>query len=60
MPIFEYSCMSCQHRFEKLQKAADALPVACPVCGSDQIKKELSLFAATSSASSTAGCSSGG
>jgi putative FmdB family regulatory protein len=60
MPIFEYSCMNCHHHFEKLQKFGDALPVECPVCGSDQIKKELSVFASTSNASSTTGCSSGG
>lgn len=60
MPIFEYSCLKCQHYFEKLQKVDAALPVECPACGSDQIKKELSAFAATRSTLSAAGCSSGG
>jgi len=60
MPIYEYSCMKCHCRFEELQRVDAALPAECPECGSDQIKKELSTFAATGSASSAAGCSSGG
>lgn len=32
MPLYEYECDTCQHRFEVIQKYADA-PPACPKCG---------------------------
>ncbi|KAA0888360.1 FmdB family zinc ribbon protein [Oryzomonas rubra] len=59
MPIFEYSCTACGHRFEKLQVSAPSPSVVCPSCGSGEVKKELSTFAAAAS-SSVAGCYSGG
>ncbi|MDD2850805.1 MAG: zinc ribbon domain-containing protein [Desulfuromonadaceae bacterium] len=46
MPIYEYSCMKCGNRFEKLLKSADveSESVECPSCGSAEVKKELSTF----------------
>lgn len=32
MPLYEYECQSCGHRFEVIQKFSDAPPV-CPNCG---------------------------
>ena len=32
MPLYEYQCESCGHRFEVIQKFSDAAPV-CPKCG---------------------------
>ena len=32
MPLYEYQCESCGHRFEVIQKFSDASPV-CPKCG---------------------------
>jgi len=60
MPIFEYSCRTCGFRFEKLQKAGETSPVACPGCGSVEVKKELSPFSAATGAPSAAACFSGG
>lgn len=60
MPLFEYTCMECGCHFEKLQKAGTAGEVACPTCGSVEVKKELSAFSSGGSASSAAGCFSGG
>jgi putative FmdB family regulatory protein len=66
MPIFEYVCTKCEHRFEALlfgnQKAA------CPKCRSKELAPQLSVFAvsakgSTSSAQSAApsgGCGSCG
>ena len=34
MPLYEYECDSCQHRFEVIQKFSDALVDTCPKCGS--------------------------
>ena len=33
MPLYEYECDSCGHRFEVIQKFSDALADTCPVCG---------------------------
>jgi putative FmdB family regulatory protein len=42
MPIFEYQCQACQHRFDVLQKAGDPAPAACPECGKKRLEKCLS------------------
>ena len=33
MPLYEYQCDACGHRFEAIQKLADAPIAACPSCG---------------------------
>ncbi|HXW93247.1 MAG TPA: zinc ribbon domain-containing protein [Terriglobales bacterium] len=33
MPIYEYQCKRCHHRFERIQKFADPLIKKCPQCG---------------------------
>jgi putative FmdB family regulatory protein len=33
MPLYEYQCDACGHRFEKIQKFSDPLETICPVCG---------------------------
>ncbi len=33
MPLYEYQCEKCGHRFEKIQRMSDPPPDACPVCG---------------------------
>ena len=33
MPLYEYECDACGHRFEKIQKFSDALVKKCPNCG---------------------------
>lgn len=33
MPLYEYECDACGHRFERIQKFSDALVSACPECG---------------------------
>ena len=34
MPLYEYQCDSCAHRFEVIQKFSDPPVEACPKCGS--------------------------
>ena len=46
MPIYEYDCENCGHRFEKLLKRTDE-PVACPKCGADRVAKRFSTFSAS-------------
>ena len=33
MPLYEYQCDECEHRFEVIQKFSDALASSCPKCG---------------------------
>ncbi len=32
MPLYEYECDACGHRFEKIQKFSDPLEDTCPTC----------------------------
>lgn len=33
MPLYEYECKKCHHRFEKIQKFSDRHTKKCPDCG---------------------------
>lgn len=33
MPLYEYQCKKCGHRFEKIQKFSDKMIRKCPECG---------------------------
>jgi len=33
MPLYEYQCKKCHHRFEKIQKFSDSHVRKCPECG---------------------------
>ncbi len=41
MPLYEYQCDACAHRFEVIQKYSDAPVEVCPKCGG-VVKKLLS------------------
>lgn len=41
MPIYEFECPSCAHRFERLQKVSDADPSDCPECGKHGVRRRL-------------------
>ena len=41
MPLYEYECNDCEHRFERIQKFSDPLASTCPVC-SGTVRKLLS------------------
>ncbi|HZF08546.1 MAG TPA: zinc ribbon domain-containing protein [Thermoanaerobaculia bacterium] len=48
MPLYEYRCSDCDHRFEILQRigqGADGL--ACPKCGVPHLEKQFSTFSAS-------------
>lgn len=57
MPIFEYSCLKCGFRFEKVQQPGVERETVCLECGSPEVKKELSAF---SMGASSSACFSGG
>ena len=42
MPLYEYQCEACNHRFERIQKFSDPLVETCPACGKGPVRKLLS------------------
>ena len=66
MPIYEYVCRGCGHAFELLV-AQGGKGSACPACGSRQLDRQFSVFAAHggggtngSEACAAAGCPAAG
>jgi putative FmdB family regulatory protein len=41
MPLYEYACDACGHKFEKIQKFSDPIETECPKCGG-QVRKLMS------------------
>jgi putative FmdB family regulatory protein len=39
MPLYEYECESCSHRFEKIVKYSDPPIDTCPKCGKGPVRK---------------------
>jgi putative FmdB family regulatory protein len=42
VPLYEFQCKACHHRFEKIQKFSDPMPDECPACGEDAVEQLLS------------------
>ena len=42
MPIYEFECASCGHRFDRLQKLSDEDPTVCPSCSAPQLHRRVS------------------
>lgn len=57
MPLYEYDCRGCRHRFETLVRATDV--PSCPSCGSPDLDRVLSLFAVSSDGTRTANLAAG-
>jgi putative FmdB family regulatory protein len=38
VPLYEYQCKKCKHKFEKIQKFSDRPIKKCPECGSPVVK----------------------
>lgn len=50
MPLYEYRCRTCGHRFEILQRLGQgAEGLVCTRCGAEQLDKQHSTFAAAGS-----------
>ena len=46
MPMYEFTCKSCEGRFEELIfNERDEKDLACPSCGSQKVERALSAFA---------------
>jgi len=42
MPIYEFECSGCGHRFDRLQKLSDTDPSICPACDAPQLRRRVS------------------
>jgi putative FmdB family regulatory protein len=42
MPIYEFQCGACGHRFDRLQKLSDPDPSDCPDCGAPKVQRQVS------------------
>lgn len=50
MPIYEYTCKKCGEGFVLLQRVgATEKDTVCPICGSQEVRKNLSSFSCSSS-----------
>ena len=45
MPFYEYSCVSCGHELEALQRLSAEPLVDCPACGAAALRKKVSAAA---------------
>jgi putative FmdB family regulatory protein len=57
MPIYEFRCDQCGKEFERLVFSGNENPESCPVCGSAETHKILSVFASASGDKVATGCS---
>ncbi len=49
MPLYEYHCRDCGATFEMLRRIKDAdSDLECPKCGSTEVERQFSTFAAGS------------
>lgn len=56
MPLYEYSCRGCGHRFEILQRLGEGADgLACPSCSAATLDKQYSTFAAGTSSGASGG-----
>lgn len=61
MPLYEYVCQLCGHKFDKLRSMREAdSPIACQNCQSQSTRRVLSTCNCASEGKALAGASSGG
>jgi putative FmdB family regulatory protein len=41
VPLYEFQCPKCGHRFERIQKFSDPDPKKCPECGAGKLERLL-------------------
>jgi putative FmdB family regulatory protein len=41
MPLYDFACSECGHRFERLQKMSDPDPCDCPACGHPAVSRQV-------------------
>jgi putative FmdB family regulatory protein len=43
MPLYEYTCRKCSHRFERLESSKISQVASCPSCHSEEVDRLLGL-----------------
>mgnify|MGYP000474351025 FL=1 len=41
MPLYDFACSKCDHRFERLQRMSDPDPTDCPACGKPAVSRQV-------------------
>jgi putative FmdB family regulatory protein len=59
MPIYEYVCKKCKHKFEIFHRGGEREKIECPQCKGKEIEKLLSLFGFSSGGSFVSSASGG-
>ena len=60
MPLYEYACADCGHRFEILQRIGESADgLKCPNCDAEHLEKQFSTFASASDGKSVSAPSGG-
>ena len=59
MPIYEFDCEGCGHRFEALVISTDPTPPSCPACSGEILARVLSAFAVNSDSTRHSALASG-
>ncbi|MCL4458735.1 MAG: zinc ribbon domain-containing protein [Chloroflexi bacterium] len=44
MPLYEYKCMNCGQRFERVIRSNEPVKIECPDCGSERVQRLVSVF----------------
>ena len=63
MPVYDYKCMECGHRFDLLRSISNTDPVTCPKCGGKVTRVyegKWSVGKRAAGAGRVGGCSCGG
>jgi putative FmdB family regulatory protein len=60
MPIYEFDCRPCKERFEILIGMSRIEEAKCPKCGSDKVKRVMSMFSSKTSGGGSHDHGSGG
>lgn len=60
MPIYEYKCIECGVRLERLIRNEQDIPVECPECGAaSALRKQFSTFSPSVAKPAAPGCEGG-
>ncbi|MBO85610.1 MAG: FmdB family transcriptional regulator [Deltaproteobacteria bacterium] len=51
MPLRDYTCVPCGHRFETLERGTSRTRARCPVCRSTNVQRKVSAFAVAAATS---------
>lgn len=60
MPIYEFHCEKCGRDSEILVRSSDWSGAKCPHCGSSNLDKKFSTFAAAGGGNEAGACDTGG